>query len=168
MTRGLSGQLRSAEARRPGRFARRAELLKRHQQRWLDPFPPVARAAKFERGFVTELEVAADAFLLAFDQDAPYDNPNFRWFGARYSRFVYVDRIVVASSARGRGLARMLYRDLFAEASRAGHSRIVCEVNCRPPNPGSDAFHAALGFAEVGVADIHDGRKTVRYLSLTL
>ncbi len=39
-----------------------------------------------------------DAFLLAFDQDAAYDSPNFLWFRERYSRFVYVDRIVVASS----------------------------------------------------------------------
>jgi hypothetical protein len=38
---------------------------------------------------------------LAFDQHARYDSPNFLWFGARYPRFVYVDRIVVAASARG-------------------------------------------------------------------
>ena len=42
-----------------------------------------------------------DAFLLALDQDADYDSPNFRWFRTRYPRFVYVDRIVVASSAPG-------------------------------------------------------------------
>jgi uncharacterized protein len=28
------------------------------------------------------------AFLLAFDQDARYDSPNFLWVGARYPRFV--------------------------------------------------------------------------------
>ena len=53
-----------------------------------------------------------DAFLLAFDQGAPYDSPNFLWFRARYPRFVYIDRVAVATSARGRGLARTLYRDL--------------------------------------------------------
>jgi uncharacterized protein len=109
-----------------------------------------------------------DAFLLAFDQGASYDNPNFRWFAARYPRFVYIDRIVVAPSARGRGLAKLLYQDLFGHASRAGQSRVVCEVNSRPPNPESDAFHSGLGFVEIGSADIHDGRKTVRYLSLAL
>ena len=107
---------------------------------------------------------AIDAFLLAFDQKADYDSPNFIWFRERYPRFVYVDRIVVASSARGRGLARRLYLDLFAQASRAGHVCVVCEVNSQPPNPASDAFHAVLGFAEVGSVSIHDGRKTVRYL----
>jgi hypothetical protein len=105
-----------------------------------------------------------DAFLLAFDQSADYDSPNFLWFRERYARFVYVDRIVVAESARGRGLARLLYRELFTEAAQAGHVRVVCEVNSNPPNPASDAFHDALGFLEVGSASIHDGRKTVRYL----
>jgi uncharacterized protein len=47
-----------------------------------------------------------DAFLLAFDQAANYDSPNFLWFRARYVSFVYVDRIVVAASARRRGHAR--------------------------------------------------------------
>src|SRR5882672_10194939 len=109
-----------------------------------------------------------DAFLLAFDQDARYDSPNFLWFCAHYPRFVYVDRIVVASSARGRGCARRLYRDLFEHAAKAGHHRVVCEVNSSPPNPVSDAFHAALGFVEVGTASVYDGSREVRYLSHTL
>ena len=109
-----------------------------------------------------------DAFLLAFDQDADYDSPNFLWFRARYPRFVYVDRIVVTTSARGRGCARRLYRDLFEHAAEAGHGRVVCEVNSSPPNPASDAFHAALGFVEVGTASVYDGSRTVRYLSQAL
>jgi predicted GNAT superfamily acetyltransferase len=109
-----------------------------------------------------------DAFLLALDQDTDYDSPNFLWFRARYPRFVYVDRIMVASSARGRGHARRLYDDLFEHARRAGQPRVVCEVNAIPPNPESDAFHAALGFVEVGTASIHGGSKTVRYLERRL
>lgn len=108
-----------------------------------------------------------DAFLLVFDQDARYDSPNFIWFRARYPRFVYVDRIVVAASARGRGCARRLYSDLFEHAVRAGHDRVVCEVNMIPPNTASDAFHAALGFVEVGTVSVYDGSRTVRYLSHT-
>ena len=105
--------------------------------------------------------------MLAFDQDARYDSPNFIWFRARYPRFVYVDRIVVAPTARGRGCARRLYDDLFEHAVRAGHDRIVCEVNKTPPNAASDAFHAALDFVEVGTASVHGGSRTVRYLSRT-
>ncbi len=109
-----------------------------------------------------------DAMLLAFDQSADYDSPNFLWFRERYQKFVYVDRVVVVPQARGRGYARKLYRDLFVEACKYGHDSVVCEVNSSPPNPESDAFHAALGFAEVGSGSIHNGTKTVRYLRRTL
>jgi predicted GNAT superfamily acetyltransferase len=108
----------------------------------------------------------ADALLLSFDQDAPYDSANFLWLRARFPRFVYVDRIVVAPQARGRGLARRLYATLFARAAAAGHDRVLCEVNEAPPNPASDAFHAALGFLPIGSAT--RGDKTVRYFSRAL
>lgn len=104
-----------------------------------------------------------EAFIMTFDQDARYDSPNFLWFRERYERFVYVDRVVVAAHARGRGHARRLYQDLFGHVERAGHTLVTCEVNTAPPNPASDAFHAALGFVEAGDAVIHGGKKAVRY-----
>ena len=110
----------------------------------------------------------ADAFLMAFDQDARYDSPNFLWFRERFERFVYVDRIVVAAHARGRGLANLLYGELFGFARQAGHERIVCEVNLDPPNPASMAFHASLGFAEIGSGSVANGGKTVSYLERKL
>jgi hypothetical protein len=110
----------------------------------------------------------AEALLLALDQDADYDSPNFLWFRSRYRRFVYVDRIVVASHARGRGHARRLYLDLFEHALQAGHDRVVCEVNSSPPNPASDAFHADLGFTQVGTGALDGGGKTVSYLARQL
>jgi predicted GNAT superfamily acetyltransferase len=132
---------------------------------WLEPerFVHLLREA-----FLARRIGHADAFLLAFDQDADYDSPNFLWFRSRYSQFVYVDRIVVAPAARGHGHARRLYSDLFRHASLAGHERVVCEVNSDPPNPVSDAFHAALGFGEIGSAAIHGGSKVVRYFSRRL
>lgn len=110
----------------------------------------------------------ADALLLAFEQDDPYDGGHFQWFRARYDRFLYIDRIVIAASQRRRGLGLALYQDLFARAARLGHTRIACEVNALPPNPVSDAFHAALGFEAVGEAVLDEGRKRVRYLLKTL
>lgn len=109
----------------------------------------------------------AEALLLAFDQAAEYDSPNFLWFRDRYARFVYVDRVVVAPEARGRGHARRLYERLFERAHAAGHARVVCEVNADPPNPASDAFHVALGFVELGAALLANG-KTVRYFGRDL
>lgn len=99
------------------------------------------------------------AALIAFDQASPYEGGHFRWFCERYSRFLYVDRVVVAAEARGQGLGRRLYADVFAAA---GPDPVACEVNIDPPNPVSEAFHAAMGFVPVGTAS-RDGR-TVRYL----
>jgi predicted GNAT superfamily acetyltransferase len=109
-----------------------------------------------------------DAVLIAVDQDARYDSPNFLWHKALFGRFVYVDRVVVAGHARGRGLAKRLYAALFEAARAAGHDRVVCEVNADPPNPASDAFHAALGFEMVGMGEVYNGAKTVTYLAKTL
>jgi len=132
---------------------------------WLEPGRLAHLVAE---AFVARRVGVADALLLTFDQAADYDSPNFLWFRERYDAFVYVDRIVVADGARGRGLARRLYDDLFAAARAAGHTRIVCEVNSDPPNPASDAFHAVLGFVPVGMAEIHGGKKTVTYLERLL
>ena len=109
------------------------------------------------------------AMLIAFDERAPYDSPNFHWFQARYPRFVYVDRIAVSAAARGRGVARNLYEALMDAARADGHSVLCAEVYAEPPNPQSDAFHDAMGFVEVGRAVVPDrGGKTVRYLARPL
>ena len=107
------------------------------------------------------------AFLIAFAPDADYDGVHFAWFRDRYKDFVYVDRVVVAHEARGRGIARALYADLFRRAESDGHSMICCEVNVDPPNPASDAFHASLGFHEIGRASTANG-KVVRYFTKPL
>ena len=109
--------------------------------------------------------IAPDAaFLLAFEQSADYDGGHFLWFGNRFEKFIYIDRVVVAAPYRRHGLGRLLYADLFRRAEQLGHTHIACEVNSQPPNPISDAFHAVQGFTEVGTATIDGGAKTVRYL----
>ncbi len=108
------------------------------------------------------------AFLIALNQNAPYRNPNFSWFKESRESFVYIDRIIVAASARGQGIARILYDDLFVVAQQVGQVRVVCEVNIDPPNPISEAFHLAMGFKEVGQASVHGGTKTVRYFEKTI
>jgi predicted GNAT superfamily acetyltransferase len=127
---------------------------------WLEParFSHLIGEAFFARRIC-----AAEAFIIAFDQDAAYDSPNFLWFRDRHPRFVYVDRICVSPQARGQGHARRIYEALFDAARAAGQMLVTCEVNAEPPNPASDAFHAALGFTEVGLASIHGGTKSVRY-----
>ena len=114
--------------------------------------------------FRTRMTQARDAFLIALSERAPHDAPNWRWFATRFPHFIYIDRVVVAEGSRRHGLARLLYADLMEAALRAGYVRLCCEVNIDPPNPGSDAFHAQMGFEEVGRAHLPGRGKTVRYL----
>jgi predicted GNAT superfamily acetyltransferase len=107
--------------------------------------------------------VAADGlgFLIALGERTPVQGPNHAWFVARHPRFLYIDRVVVAPDARGRGHARRLYEHLAASADGRP---LCCEVNVVPPNPGSLAFHERLGFVACGEAiDARNG-KHVRYL----
>ena len=99
---------------------------------------------------VIEDDTGVCAFLLAFAPGADYDSPNYRWFEARAGRLLYVDRVVVAASAQGRGCGRRLYEALFAYARAAGFEAVVCEYDLDPPNPVSAAFHARFGFREIG------------------
>jgi len=114
---------------------------------------------------VAEIDGQLAGFLIALRDGRDYGSPNYRWFDEHYPSFVYIDRIVVTPTARGRGYARRLYDDVFRHAARVGHECVMCEVNSEPPNPASDAFHLALGFVEVGSAAIHGGSKVVRYLA---
>jgi len=127
--------------------------------------------AKLERmigmAFLARTIPGRQALLIAFDQAAAHDSVNFRWFRDRYPRFIYSDRIIVAAPARGTGVARALYSELFAASRTAGHDTVAAEINSTPPNPGSDAFHAALGFVEVGKGSPYAG-KHVRYLMKTV
>ena len=98
-------------------------------------------------------------FVVAFAAQADYDSPNYRWFDTRGDDFCYVDRVVVAPAHRRTGVATSLYRAV-ARSTDAG--RITCEVNVRPPNDTSVAFHEQLGFRPVGTQDTEGGTKTVR------
>lgn len=124
--------------------------------------------ALLDKAFYARQISDGDAFLVAFDQGATYDSPNYLWFRQRYRQFVYIDRVVVSPPMRTRGYARALYMDLFAHARQEGHTLVVCEVNRDPPNRVSDAFHAAMQFTEVGRAKIHQSSKTIRYLAREL
>ena len=117
-------------------------------------------------GLVVATDGPPAAIALTFDERCgAYASPNYQWFRARYDRFTYLDRIVVAPEMRGRGLGHLLYEAVFAAAARAGSPIVGCEVNERPPNPGSLALHRRLGFAEVGRQETEAGAKSVVLLA---
>lgn len=117
---------------------------------------------------VAEQDGYIAAFLLAFADGTSYDSSNYRWFDERYGNFLYVDRVVVAGSAQGRGFGGALYRDLIDFGQETGRTALVCEFDVDPPNPGSQRFHERFGFREVGVREYGDPAKRVslQYLGL--
>ena len=91
------------------------------------------------------------AFCITFAPDAPDAGTNHRWFAERYENFVYLDRIAIDSNHQNRGLGAQLYQsveNMMLQSSE--HSMLCCEVNLKPPNPGSLRFHHRIGFTEVG------------------
>jgi predicted GNAT superfamily acetyltransferase len=110
---------------------------------------------------VLEFDGEVVAFVLALREGTGYDSVNYRWFLGRYAQFLYVDRVVVAVSQQGRGLGRVLYEAVFDHARETGVSVVTCEYDIDPPNPASERFHRAFGFAEVGRQAVAGGKKRV-------
>ena len=108
---------------------------------------------------VLEDEAGIAAFLLAFREGAAYDSPNYRWFDARFPRFLYVDRIAVAGDRQGRGLGPALYADLFEFARTHEVPRVVCEYYSTPLNEPSRRFHERAGFREIGSQWLANGKQ---------
>ena len=91
---------------------------------------------------------------MAIRSDAVRDSVNFLWFKERYANFIYVDRVVVAADARRMGVASRLYDDVEDHARASDAPLITCEINLRPPNPDSIAFHDRHDFIEA-LARLH-------------
>jgi predicted GNAT superfamily acetyltransferase len=113
---------------------------------------------------VVEIDAEVVGFLLAVEPGKDYDSENYRFFESRGLPHFYIDRIVLGEASRGKGLGKQLYAALFDEASRLGYGRITCEVNLKPENPISLAFHTAMGFVDVGVQETKGGSVIVQLL----
>lgn len=110
--------------------------------------------------------VAEDAegilgFVICIPSGRSYWSDNYNWFGDRYDAFLYLDRVAVAGRAQRRGVGRAIY-DAVHAAARGRWPRVALEVNLRPPNPVSVAFHAAVGYMPVGVREYGDGANAVQ------
>lgn len=104
-------------------------------------------------------------FVLAVAPGASYDSVNYRYFEERGTDHLYVDRVVVAPTHRRRGVAGRLYDAVEEQARASGRVEVTCEVNVRPRNAASLAFHWARGFVEVGRQDTTGGTLTVALLA---
>ena len=110
-------------------------------------------------------------FLILVAPGADYSSPNYRYFQERLDSggapgpFRYVDRVAVDPSAQGSGIGRALYEAAVARAAEVGAVEVTCEVNLEPPNPDSQAFHARMGFVEVGRQWTYDDTVQVQLLA---
>jgi predicted GNAT superfamily acetyltransferase len=104
-------------------------------------------------------------FVIGMRAGADYASENYRFFDTRSSDFLYVDRIVIEDSKRGAGMGRELYAAVFELARGEALREVTCEVNLDPPNPGSLAFHARLGFERIGEQETKGGSVTVALLA---
>ena len=113
-------------------------------------------------------QATVHGFLLVLKQNTHYNSVNYRWFAARYSHFLYIDRVVVDAAARGQKLAQRLYEDLFELGRESKFPRVTCEFDVDPPNEASGRFHERFGFREVGRQRTADGKKVVSLQELML
>lgn len=137
--------------------------LNEESVQYLSPLTTARLASLHEEAVYHRVATDRDvvAFLLALREGCAYDSPNYRWFSARYERFLYVDRIVVAHSHHRRGIGEQLYADRFAFARRTGAMRVTCEIDVEPPNDASWHFHQRHGFEEAGTQRVAGGTKRV-------
>lgn len=100
---------------------------------------------------IAELDDQPAAFLMAMREGADgYDSENYRWFSAKYDKFLYVDRIAIAEPFRHQGIGKKLYQTVFEHAKKIGAPFVTCEIDTIPYNAISLNFHKSLGFHEVG------------------
>lgn len=110
---------------------------------------------------VVEQDNELAGFMIILQQGIDYSSLNYAFFNNNYSDFDYVDRIVIAEPFRGQKLGTALYKHLIENTDK---SYVTCEVNIKPPNPDSMAFHLGLGFTQVAEQVTEKGKKSVAML----
>lgn len=106
-------------------------------------------------------------FLIGLGPGLGYPSPNYRYFCDTHEMFGYVDRVVVAPASRRLGIASRLYED-YASSLRGSAPLMTCEVNLRPPNAGSVAYHERHGFVQVATQETEGGSKEVALMEKRL
>ena len=84
-----------------------------------------------------------------------YDYKSYKWFGENYSRFLYIDQVVIDEKYWGKGLGSCLYQKVFEHANKTGVEIIAVAITA--DNEVSLNFHAQMGFRNVGEQLIRGG-----------
>ncbi len=91
-------------------------------------------------------------FCLVLAGGSTYASVNYGWFMNRYPDALYLDRVALDASVRGRGWGTALYAEVERRMRNdfPAVTALTLEVNIDPPNDPSLRFHDKLGFSEVG------------------
>ncbi len=122
---------------------------------------------------IADYNGAVAGFLITFEDGSDYDSLNYRWFAEHLKRFVYIDRIVIDQSYRGKGIGQQIYSLLAnptpapapaadRDTSSAAGSQplwLAAEIDIEPRNDNSLAFHQLQGFVEVATQSAGQGKQ---------
>ena len=125
-----------------------------------EPPEALARiAAQSAIALVAELDGDVAGFCFVLPPGADYASRNYAWFSDRYDDFVYLDRVAIPPRFQRNGIGRSMYSEVerLATERRPSATDLTLEVNLRPRNDRSLAFHAELGFVEVGQRETEYG-----------
>lgn len=103
-------------------------------------------------GIAVDVDDLLVGFCLVVAPGSDYDSVNYRWFMEHHPTSLYLDRVAIDESMRGRGIGSQLYSEV-ARVMQVDHpdaTALTLEVNVDPPNVPSLRFHERLGFSEVG------------------
>ncbi|WP_229052983.1 GNAT family N-acetyltransferase [Aeromicrobium sp. Leaf350] len=121
----------------------------------LDRESLAALVAEADDALVLDDDGAIAGFVITLPPGADYDSSRYRWFEDRLKDYVYLDRIVTASTHRRQGVASRLYDAI------EGDLPIGLEIY--ETNDGSIAFHTGRGYREVGRLE-HEGKVNLMML----
>tara|TARA_B100000029_G_scaffold414432_1_gene417839 strand:+ start:2221 stop:2727 length:507 start_codon:yes stop_codon:yes gene_type:complete len=111
--------------------------------------------------FAYKYEDVIKAFVLCMREGLPYKSPNYKYISINFKKFLYVDRIAVQEKFRRQGIAEEIYKTVINEGKRNSLD-VLCEVNTKPSNEPSLAFHRKMGFEEIGTNEFE--KNNVVYL----
>ena len=117
-------------------------------------------AAESTITIVADIDGDIGGFCFVLGAGAAYASLNYAWFSERYDDFVYLDRVAISPAFQRRGMGRAIYAEVerLAAEHHPTATDFVLEVNLKPRNETSLAFHAQLGFVEVGQRTGADGK----------
>lgn len=116
---------------------------------------------------LTELDGQIAGFLIALREDDDAGNPRLELQRAHFSKFVFIDRIVVAPSYRRHGLGRVFYAAVTSYAE-ARVPVLTCEIQLEPRDDVALLFHGSWGFHEIAQRTSATTGKRVALLAKTL